>query len=225
MIDFHLLRINMIKGQLLPNGITDKRLVDAFYNVKREMFLPVASVSLAYTDCDVSLDDNRHLLAPRTLARLLQMASITSKDHVLIVGSGYGYSCALVSHLAQTVTGIDSHETVIHQAKECLEDYMASPEIYLQCVEDPLQGLEEKGPYTCIIIEHPALQGDMLPLRQQLTLGGRIVGFLPPAGPHLPATACIYYKDDEVEPPSKGFQAFLPSSYQPDKKEGFSFDA
>ena len=33
---FQKARLNMVKNQILPNNVTNKELIDAFYNVKKE---------------------------------------------------------------------------------------------------------------------------------------------------------------------------------------------
>ena len=84
----------MVNGQLRPQGVTDPRLLEAFESISREAFVPPATRPIAYTDANLPLTQDpvlpRRLLAPLTLGKLLQLATIQPVDNVLVVGCGSG---------------------------------------------------------------------------------------------------------------------------------------
>src|SRR3989337_728656 len=93
--DFSLMRQNMVKGQLLPEGITDPGLIKAFSNIPREAFVPRQLSHVAYMDSNFSIGGDRVLLRPATLAKLLQALNPSSKDKILYIACGSGYGPAL----------------------------------------------------------------------------------------------------------------------------------
>ena len=98
-------RLHMVNGQLRTSDVDDKTLLAAFLEVPRERFLPPAFAKLAYLDQDqLALGAaERRVLAPRTLARLLQAAKIAPGERALDVGGGSGYTSAILSALGASV--------------------------------------------------------------------------------------------------------------------------
>ena len=71
-------RLRMVNGQLRTSDVTDMSVLAAFLEVPRERFVAPALMNLAYVDQDLpaaGATDGRRLLAPRTLALLLQAAA------------------------------------------------------------------------------------------------------------------------------------------------------
>ena len=50
MTDFSVMRGNMVDGQILPNRVTDPRLIDAMLTLPRELFVSEKHRSIAYVD-------------------------------------------------------------------------------------------------------------------------------------------------------------------------------
>jgi hypothetical protein len=71
-------RMHMVNGQLRTSDVTDLSVLGAFLDVPRERFVAPALAQLAYVDQDLPAAGGagRRLLAPRTLALLLQAAAI-----------------------------------------------------------------------------------------------------------------------------------------------------
>src|ERR1700691_4814269 len=103
-------RLAMVNGQLRTCDVTDVSVLAAFLDVPRERFVSPSLAKLAYVDRDVPAAnaDARRLLAPRTLARLLQAAEIAPGERALDVGGGAGYSAALLQQLGASVVAIES---------------------------------------------------------------------------------------------------------------------
>ena len=72
MTDYAAARTNMVEGQIRPNRVVNQRLVDAFHEIPRELFVPKPLRPLAYVDEDLAVASGRYLLKPMVLARLLQ---------------------------------------------------------------------------------------------------------------------------------------------------------
>ena len=179
MIDHAAARRNMVTGQIMPNRVTDERLLDAVAEIPRERFVPHAKRGVAYIDEDVEIASGRYLMEPMVLARLVQEADITADDVVLDVGCGTGYATAVMARLAATVIGLDVDEALAAEAERALNAVGADNAIV---VTGPLaDGYAGQAPYDAILVGGAV---DHLPqaLGDQLAEAGRIVGVLRPPG-------------------------------------------
>ena len=58
---------------------------------------------MAYSDINIKVDKERYLIAPYSLAKIIEKSKIKSKDVVLLIGSSFGYESAIISKLSNTV--------------------------------------------------------------------------------------------------------------------------
>lgn len=169
--------LNMVNGQLRPNGIEDKRLIRAFESTLMQDFVPPVIQSLVYADAHLPLpsesSSKRWLLAPLTLGKLLQLAHIQPTDKVLIIGCGVGYSLALAAQLATFVFGVECDENLANMA----HTHMAEQEIsHVQVITGALSvGYPKEAPYDVILIEGAVSQVPPILTQQLNPQGGRLV--------------------------------------------------
>jgi len=103
MTGYETARTRMVESQLRTNKVTDKRLLDAFLTIRRELFVPEHLQAVAYVDEALPLGKGRYVMEPMVAARLLQAAAVERTDTALIVGAGTGYEAAIVAVLARSV--------------------------------------------------------------------------------------------------------------------------
>jgi protein-L-isoaspartate(D-aspartate) O-methyltransferase len=178
MVDFALQRLNMVESQVRPSELTDRRIANAMLDVARESFLPADLQGVAYSDGELMLGTggealpNRQLLAPRTVAQMLQALDLDPEDIVLLIGAGTGYEAALVARMAQTVMVVEADEALANWADKALSEQDVSNAVVVQC---PLEGgCPAEGPFDTILINGGV---DTVPaaLLDQLKDGGRLV--------------------------------------------------
>jgi len=171
-MDFAAARRNMIDCQILPNRVTDERVIDAMAEMPREVFVPASKRSIAYVDEALSVGGGRHMMEPMITARLLQAAHIAADDVVLCIGCGTGYSAALLSKLANTVVVVESDKALARQAQETL----ASLGIDNVAVIDGkmANGYPKQAPYDVIFFDG-AVPSVPEKIEKQLAEGGRLV--------------------------------------------------
>jgi protein-L-isoaspartate(D-aspartate) O-methyltransferase len=172
-------RANMIDCQLRPNKVTDKRVLDAFAQVRRELFVPEPLRAIAYIDEGLPLGRGRYLMAPLLAARLLQAATVERGDTLLVVGAGSGYEAAVAAQLARTVIAIEEDPAVARQARAALVEHGIAA---VTVVEGPVaQGHRQRAPYDVILFSGAiaALPPD---IAKQLAEGGRMPVVVRPAG-------------------------------------------
>ncbi|MEA2755905.1 MAG: protein-L-isoaspartate(D-aspartate) O-methyltransferase [Aliidongia sp.] len=170
MSEYDKIRINMVDCQLRPNKISDPALLDAFLQVPREAFVPLALKGAAYVDEDLPLGEGRYLLEPMVLGRLLQTAVVGPNDVVLEIGCATGYATAILGRLARSVVAIESDSVLARQAKANLAG-QRNATVFEQRLD---RGYPERAPYDVIVIGGAV--GDIPPaVLDQLAEGGRLV--------------------------------------------------
>jgi protein-L-isoaspartate(D-aspartate) O-methyltransferase len=171
-------RANMIEHQLRPNKITDERLIAAFAQLRRELFVPEGMRRVAYVDEDLPLGGGRYLMQPMVAARLLQTAAVNPKDTALVVGAGVGYEAALLSLLGRSVIALEDNADLARFGRAALVEHGIASVTY---VEAPLSaGHRQRSPYDVILFgggvaEIPA------EISAQLGEGGRMAAVVRPA--------------------------------------------
>jgi protein-L-isoaspartate(D-aspartate) O-methyltransferase len=165
-------RLHMVQRQLLPNQVTDARLIAAMGEVPREAFVPENRRDIAYGDENLELAAGRYLMEPRVFARLLQAAEIAPADVVLDVGCASGYSTAVLARLAATVVGLEADKALAADAARTLSQLGIDNAVV---VEGSLAGgLPKQGPFDVIVVEG-AIERRPDDLLRQLAEGGRLL--------------------------------------------------
>lgn len=101
--DFAAARRAMIDSQLRPQGVTDSAVLSVMARVPREDFVPQSARAIAYGDRPLDLGNGAALMPPAALARLLTELHPRPGERALVVGSGNGYSEAVLQALGLAV--------------------------------------------------------------------------------------------------------------------------
>lgn len=170
-------RLNMVDCQIRPNKVTDQRVVDAFLAVPRDQFVPAGLRGVAYVDKSIPVSRGRFLLEPMVLARLLNDAKVEPTDIVLDVGTGTGYSAAIIGRLAATVVALESDADLAALANQAMQNHGVDNAAVMQ---GPLSaGWAKQGPYNVIVVQG-AVAAVPPALLDQLAEGGRLVAVVLP---------------------------------------------
>ena len=158
---------------LRRRGIASEAVLDAMAQVPRERFVPDHLAELAYEDGALPIGDGQTISQPYIVALMTEAAELGPESRVLEVGTGSGYSTAILSLLAGHVFSVERHDTLATAARERLETGGYLDNVTLS-VGDGTLGLPEKAPFDAIII---AAAGPRVPeaLRAQLAMGGRLI--------------------------------------------------
>jgi protein-L-isoaspartate(D-aspartate) O-methyltransferase len=187
MMNFAAARENMVESQVRPNGITDRRIIDAMAEIAREDFVPANRRQVAYMDEDVPLaaaKPPRFLIEAMAFARLAQLAAIKPSDKVLHVGAATGYGTAVLARLAGQVTALESDSALAHEARNNLRA-LANVKVVEGSLAD---GVKNGAPYDAILIEGRV--AEVPPgLIAQAVDGGRVVAVV---GEGDVAKACVW---------------------------------
>ena len=116
-------RFNMIEQQVRPWEVLDPAVLELLDRVRRDQFVPPAQKALAYVDMELPLGHgaDQVMLAPRVQARMVQDLAIQPTDKVLEIGTGSGYTTALLASLAQRVVSLEIDDAIASVARQNLQ--------------------------------------------------------------------------------------------------------
>lgn len=178
MMDFETARVKMVESQIRTTDVTSHSVLNAFFAVPREAFVPEKLKGLAYIDNDVEIcpaaagKAARYLMQASPLAKLLQLAAIGKEDVVLEVGAGTGYTSALLSLLSGSVVALECDADLAVQATSTLASLGYTN---VSVVSGPLeQGHAAGAPYDLIFV-NGAVEEVSADLFAQLRDDGRLV--------------------------------------------------
>lgn len=218
MSDFAVMRQNMVKGQVLPENVTNPYILDALLKIPREKFVPRQLSHIAYMDANFPFHVDRFLLRPATLALLLEALNPTPSDFILYIASGTGYGPALLGQIGAHVIALDSEETLTQESERHIQDLeLSSVKVVLGALHE---GWEKEAPYDKIIIEG-CIDGIPDSLLIQLKEGGVIVTLKRRKGCGMKAVKFI--KQEGVMTEISLFDAFAPRLEAFRKRTSFIF--
>src|SRR3954468_14290693 len=172
MTDFAAQREKMVEQQLKRRGIKDRRVLDAFREVPRELFVPEKLRDFAYEDGPLPIEAEQTISQPFIVAEMIQAAEVAPGEKVLEIGAGSGYAAAILGRIAEEVIAVERHAELAELARRRLAQIGCSN---VRIVHgDGSAGLPEEAPFEAILA---AASGSHVPdaLREQLAVGGILV--------------------------------------------------
>jgi len=171
-IDYSVLRKNMVERQILERGITDKRIINAFYKVKRHLFVKPELRHMAYGDYPLPIDENQTISQPYIVAIMTYIIAPEYNKKVLEIGTGSGYQASILAQLVKNVYTIEIKKNLALKAKKLIRSFDYKNIKFK--IGDGYLGWKEYAPYDGIIV---TCSPDHIPppLVEQLAVGGRMV--------------------------------------------------
>jgi protein-L-isoaspartate(D-aspartate) O-methyltransferase len=162
----------MVERQLRRRGIGDERVLAAIEQVPREDFVGERQRSRAYADAALPIAEGQTISQPWIVAAICQALALGGSERVLEVGTGSGYSAAVLSRLASEVITIERHPSLAERAAEVLGSHGAANVKVL--IGDGSRGLPDRAPFDAIAV-HATAPAPPPALLSQLADGGRLV--------------------------------------------------
>ncbi len=172
MPDFAELRAAMVERQLRKRGISDERVLAAMGAVPREEFVSDRYRSRAYADAAQPIGEGQTISQPWIVAAICQALELEGNERVLEVGTGSGYSAAVLALLAAEVISIERHPSLASTAQLDL-DSLGVRGVEVR-VGDGSRGIPELAPFDAIAV-HATAPEPPATLLGQLADGGRLV--------------------------------------------------
>jgi protein-L-isoaspartate(D-aspartate) O-methyltransferase len=171
-MDYDIQRKKMVDEQLIPRGINDPRVLEAFMSVPRHVFVPGPFDVSFYADRPLPIGEGQTISQPYMVALMTECLRLEGDEKVLEIGTGSGYQAAILAKLCVHVCTIEREKRLLDRAQKILQEE-GYDNIEFKC-GDGTVGWEEEGPYDGIIVTAGAPH---IPeaLKQQLAEGGRLV--------------------------------------------------
>lgn len=151
------------------------RLDAAFRAVARRNFLPAAKQEFADIDMPLAIGYGQTNSQPSTVRRMLEWLDVQPGQDVLDVGSGSGWTTALLAHLVGPAGRVYAVELIpeLREFGEANCHTTGVTNAFFYAAEDVF-GLPEKAPFDRILV---SASTDTLPLEliDQLKPGGKLV--------------------------------------------------
>jgi protein-L-isoaspartate(D-aspartate) O-methyltransferase len=203
--DFSSRRARMVQRQLRARGIEDERVMAAMGEVPREAFLPEGLRGRAYADSALPIGEEQTISQPWIVAAICQALELNGAELVLEVGTGTGYSAAVLARLAPHVVSVERHQPLSQAAAEVLESLgVRNVELV---VGDGSLGVPARAPFDAIAV-HATAPAPPQALLAQLADGGRLV--VPIASPDADVLTVVRRRGAEVERAELGPCRFVP---------------
>src|SRR5919197_5774117 len=100
-------REDMVERQLRRRGISDGRVLSAMATIPRERFVPEPYARRAYADSALPIGFDQTISQPWIVAAICEALELSGDEKVLEVGTGSGYSAAVLAQLAREVATIE----------------------------------------------------------------------------------------------------------------------
>jgi len=166
MQDFGLARRAMVDNQLRPEGVTDRGVLAAMGSVERERFVPAEARALAYFDRPLKVAPGRAMMPAAALGRLMSELAPKAGERALVVGSGTGYSAALLRTIGVEVIALESDASLAAAASKAGVDTV---------VGDLRKGWAKSAPFDLVLLDG-AVEEIPGVIVKQLREGGRLAG-------------------------------------------------
>jgi len=162
---------NELKEKLSLNGITDKNVLKAIYEVERHKFVPHALLHHAYKDVALPIGYGQTISQPYTVAVMTQALELETGGKILEVGTGSGYQATILEKMGMQVYTIERQlDIYLHTQK--LFDKLGI-RVHMKYGDGTI-GWDEFAPFEGIIVTagSPSIP---LSLKKQLAVNGRLV--------------------------------------------------
>lgn len=193
-MNFSALRKKMVEEQLIPRGIKDKKVLEAFQKVPRHNFVPKRYLDSAYEDFPLSIGEGQTISQPYMVALMTECLGLSGGETILEIGAGSGYQAAILAELASRVYTVERVVSLAEGARTCLKN-LDYKNIQIE-IGDGTRGWPEFAPYEGIVVT-AAAPDIPKPLIEQLRIKGKFV--IPIGGSFNQMLTVITKHKDRIE--------------------------
>lgn len=165
---------DLINHLIETNAMHSQNIIDAFLNVDRANFVLDANDYAVYADHPLPIGHGQTISQPTTVAMMLEMLHPQAGQKVLDIGSGSGYTTALLAYIVGdkgSVTGLERVPYLVKYGNDNLKKYGWKNVKIIQSEN----GLGLVGETFDRILVSAAANEFPLKLTQQLNIGGKLV--------------------------------------------------
>jgi len=203
--EFEKQRSRMVERQLRRRGISDERVLGAMGAVPREHFVPEQVRASSYNDSALPIGHEQTISQPWVVAAICQALRLEGDEAVLEIGTGSGYSAAVLARLGRRVISLERVPELGEGARGKLEQIgVDNVEVI---VGDGSKGYPAEAPYDAIAV-HAATPEAPHSLIAELADDGRLV--VPIATGSADLLVAFIREDGELRQETIGPVRFVP---------------
>lgn len=163
----------MVDEQLRARGIRDARVLQAFTEIPRHIFVPAGLEARAYADMPLPIGDGQTISQPFIVAAMVESLKLEGDERVLEIGTGSGYMTAILARLCNRVYSVERLQKHVQDARYRLEQVLSLSNVILRA-GDGSNGWPSEAPFGAILVSaaSPIVPP---PLVEQLGRGGRLI--------------------------------------------------
>ena len=162
----------VINNQLLPNNITNESVLKLFRLIDKVSFLDEVDKSMANVDDNFFFNEKRFMLKNSIIGKLLNLIVDSNYSNALNVGSGTGFTSAILSQISSFVISLESDKSLHEKEKKNLKIHEIEN---VKSVNEKLNnGYKNSMPYDLIFINGCLSESPKIFL-DQLDSVGRLV--------------------------------------------------
>ena len=168
--------MQMLINEMILSGILqDPVIIDTFSSVDRKYFVPESVKEYVYVDAPLAIGNDQTISQPSTVAFMLEKLHVQKGNKILDIGSGSGWTTALLCQLAGeygSVIGLERVDTLVELGKKNLSHFNVERHCHIRKAGEKL-GLPGET-FDRILVSASATQ---IPeeLFSQLNVGGMLV--------------------------------------------------
>jgi len=170
---------NHLVDELSAEGVLlSPAIIDAFRAIDRRDFVSEGMEAEAYLNIPLPIGEGQTISQPYTVAFMLELLQPHTGENILDIGSGSGWSTALLAHIVGEsghVTAVEIIPSLCEMGKDNVGKYsfLAKGIAEMHCLSG-LEGYSKRAPFDKIIA---AAAGETVPHAwlDQTKVGGRIV--------------------------------------------------
>ena len=183
-------RNEMVESQLRPNLVLNENILQAFGTVKREKYFSTKFQSISYMDDNIFINNERFVLRPFILGKLISNLDIGLDKNVLDVGSTNGYSSSILSYLFKKVVSLEDNDTCADLiTKACKDENLQN----IKVIKNSFLETENlKSTFDSILI-NGEVNSNPINLIKLLKLNGKLVTIFRDG---RSSYACMYIKKE-----------------------------
>jgi protein-L-isoaspartate(D-aspartate) O-methyltransferase len=197
-------RADMVKKHIRSRGISDSRVLAAFREVPRHLFVSEALRDQAYGDYPLPIGEGQTISQPYIVAEMTQALRLTADDRVLEIGTGSGYHAAILSKIVYRVYTIERHRALLVEARRLFQRLRYHNIVSRR--SDGTSGWPEESPFDAIVITAAAPRIPQI-LIKQLSVGGRMI--LPVGGRMVQDLVLLHKREKDVKETNLGGCRFV----------------
>lgn len=171
--------MSRLVNDLIRNGyLRSDKIIDAFSAIRRTEFVPNDLQSQADVNIPLPIGHGQTISQPLTVAFMLELLDPQSGNNILDVGSGSGWTTALLAFIVGgkgRVTGVEVIDELCKKGQENVGkfDFIKKGIVEIHC-QSAEKGFEKNAPYDRILVSASAQE---IPeeFKKQLVVGGKMV--------------------------------------------------